>query len=46
MAIMKEVGVKAKIFFHEGANKSNWFMPLTYDGKAEVEQYGDIVPKK
>ena len=33
-------GQSSTQFRHEGENKSHWFMPLTYDGSAEVEQHG------
>lgn len=39
----KEEGLKNKIFYNPEQNKSNWFMPLTYHGDAEVQQHGPPV---
>lgn len=39
--LKQEGGVKSKEFNNPKYGNSNWFMPLTFDGKAEVEQFGD-----
>eukprot|EP01041_Mallomonas_annulata_P011856 gene11856-24848_t len=40
MQEVREAGPKNKVFFNPNYGKSNWFMPLTFDGSAEVEQHG------
>jgi NADH dehydrogenase (ubiquinone) Fe-S protein 4 len=35
-----EAGKPVMEYFRSGSNQSNWFMPLTYDGTAEVIQHG------
>jgi hypothetical protein len=35
-----KAGKKVMEYHRSGCNKSNWFMPLTYDGTAEVIQHG------
>lgn len=44
--VRSEGGVKSKQFNNPGYGSSNWFMPLTYNGQAEVEQFGERAAKK
>jgi NADH dehydrogenase (ubiquinone) Fe-S protein 4 len=45
--VKAEGGTKSKEFNNPKYGNSNWFMPLTYHGDGEVEQFGDkIVQKK
>ncbi len=37
----KRAGKRVTEYDQKGAAKSNWFMPLQWDGKADVVQYGD-----
>lgn len=43
--VRAEGGTKSKQFQNPNYGKSNWFMPLTFHGDGEVEQFGERIKK-